>query len=394
MIKWLRLGLRGQLVIAMVGSIIITVLITMVVSTALQPWVDYEFEKGLSSEAIKANADIKAYRVPTDLRAARELLDRSRKLDKELEYVGYIIFLAVALLSILIGSAIALMLATRIGRPLDAVSTAAKQVAAGDLSARAVVVSGIGGETARLVDNFNTMAASLERFQRQSVESSAAIAHELRTPLAILRGRLQGIHDGIFQRQNNDINLLIVQVESLTQIVEDLRIVSLATAGQLTIVCEPMEAATEIGLLLITMRPALEAAGFYVGIDLAPCMIDADPNRIRQAALALIENARTHAEVGRAIQIETLSEGEDAIIRVSDRGPGIPLDQIERIFEPFWRGDASRNRASGGSGLGLSVVASIVAAHRGFVSAFPRKGGGVTFELRFPIANGTRNELG
>jgi two-component system, OmpR family, sensor histidine kinase AdeS len=386
MIKRFRFGLRAQLIIAMIACIVLTVAITSIASQYANEWVNGELEKGLSAAAIQANKDVQAYRIPNDLKAAKELLDKSRQLDKDLENVAAIIFGFVAVVSVIISSLIATFVATRIARPLDAVSGAAKQVADGDLSARAVVKQRTSGETARLVENFNAMATSLEAFQRQSVESSAAIAHELRTPLAILHGRLQGILDGIFPRQNDDINMLIAQVVSLTQIVNDLSIVSLSTAGQLNVIRESIDAATEIALVLKAVQPDLEAAGFYVGVDLQPCAFCADPNRIRQATLALVQNARIHAESGRAIHIETALDGNEAIISVSDRGPGLPPGHAERVFEPFWRSDTSRNRASGGTGLGLSVVASIVAAHKGSVRAFPRKGGGVTFEMRLPTS--------
>ncbi len=228
------------------------------------------------------------------------------------------------------------------------------------------------------------MASSLERFQRQSVESSAAIAHELRTPLTILQGRLQGMVEGVFETKPRDLEGLIDQVESLSRIVSDLNIVSLAQAGRLSVHQEPVWLEESMASLLHTVMPDLEKAGLIVEADLRPANGFADASRVRQAALVLIENVKRHAAAGGSIRVETGVDDRQAFIRVLDRGPGINPDTVDRMFEPFWRSEASRSRATGGSGLGLSVVASIASAHGGSVSAAPRDGGGAVFELRLP----------
>lgn len=379
-----RLGLRTQLVIAMVTCIVVTVGVTMVVGDYISNWYEQEFVQGLSPEAIKANEEVEAFKLPNDRRASRELLARAKDVQGQIEYINYFFLSGIALLSILLSSLIAVFVASRIGKPLESVSIAASQVAQGNLTARADAGRGGSGEAYQMIENFNLMAASLERFERQSVESSAAIAHELRTPLAILRGRLQGMLDGIFNREGRDIELLIGQVDSLTQIVNDLSVVSLANAGRLGMKREPIDLATEIAALLALIEPDLIAAGISVSRELRACRVRADPNRIRQATLALVQNARVHASAGRSIHVETFTEKRTAIIRVSDRGPGLPPGDPALLFEPFWRSDTSRNRAAGGSGLGLSVVASIVEAHGGTVHALPRVDGGAVFELRLP----------
>ena len=385
MMKRFRFGLRTQLVLGMITCIVLTVGITMALGDILVNWYEQELARGLSPAAIKANAEVENFTLPNDRDASRELLARAKDVEDDLEFINYLLFAGIAAVSILLTSVIGVFLANRIGKPLDAVSLAATKVAGGDLSARADSGGGGSGETARLIENFNLMAASLERFERQSVESSAAIAHELRTPLTILRGRLQGMLDGIFKRESNDIELLIGQVDSLTQIVNDLSIVSLANAGRLGVMYEYFDLARQVGALVSVVQPSLEASGFRLTMDLQACEVRADPKRIRQATLAMLENARVHAASGLAIHVETLTERNRAIIRIGDRGPGLPPGDPARLFEPFWRSDASRNRASGGSGLGLSVVASIAEAHGGTLHALPRKGGGAVFELRLPL---------
>lgn len=379
-----RFGLRSQLVLAMLTCIVATVGVTMVLSQAIVTWYEAEFVRGLSPAALKASAEVDNFTLPNDRDAARELLARAKDIDDDLTLINLFLLAMIAAISILLTSIVAVFLASRIGKPLDAVSLAATQVAGGDLSARADVGEGGSGETARLIENFNVMAAALERFERQSVESSAAIAHELRTPLTILRGRLQGMLDGIFGRDGRDIETLITQVDSLTQIVNDLNIVSLAKAGRLAVNQERVDLADEVDRLLSLVEPSLTAAGFDVTCELQACAVFADPNRIRQATLALVENARVHASSGRAIHVETRSENGIAIIAVSDRGAGLPIGDAALLFEPFWRSDTSRNRRGGGSGLGLSVVAAIIEAHGGSIHALARDGGGAIFELRLP----------
>ncbi len=383
--KRFRFGLRTQLVIAMVTCIIVTVGVTMVMADAVGAWYDREFVRGLSPAAVKANAEVGAFKLPTDREASRELLARAKDVENDLKVINDYLLAAIAAISIFLSSIMAILVARLISKPLESVSIAASQVARGNLAARADAGRGGAGETYQMIENFNLMAASLERFERQSVESSAAIAHELRTPLAILRGRLQGMLDGIFNRDGRDIELLINQVDSLTQIVNDLSVVSLANAGRLGMKREPIDLATEIGALLDLVEPDLSAVGIDVSRELRACPVRADPNRIRQATLALVQNARVHATAGLSIHVETLIEKRAAIIRVSDRGPGLPAGDPALLFEPFWRSDTSRNRAAGGSGLGLSVVASIVEAHGGTVHALPRSGGGAVFELRFRL---------
>jgi two-component system, OmpR family, sensor histidine kinase AdeS len=384
MIGRFRMTLRAQLIVAMVSCVLATVVIATVSSIYLEDMFMTSFSDKLSPAARKLNDDINAFKVPADYSAVPELIQRGKAFEKESENYGVLITVLIGGASLLAGILIALIIAPRIGRPLEAVSAAAQRVADGDLSARIDAKAGGVGETANLIDSFNRMASSLERFQRQSVESSAAIAHELRTPLTILQGRLQGMVEGVFETKPRDLEGLIDQVESLSRIVSDLNIVSLAQAGRLSVHQEPVWLEESMASLLHTVMPDLEKAGLIVEADLRPANGFADASRVRQAALVLIENVKRHAAAGGSIRVETGVDERQAFIRVLDRGPGINPDSADRMFEPFWRSEASRSRATGGSGLGLSVVASIASAHGGSVSAAPRDGGGAVFELRLP----------
>jgi two-component system, OmpR family, sensor histidine kinase AdeS len=215
-------------------------------------------------------------------------------------------------------------------------------------------------------------------------ESSAAIAHELRTPLTVLRGYVQGSIDGVFPATDAHMALLMVHIESLTRVVDDLQTLTLAKSGGLRISTQMVDAGEEIGTLLDAMEPVIGAAGMIIERHLMPARISVDPLRLRQAAAALIDNARNYAVAGGVIVVQTQSVRDGIVVRILDRGPGIAEADLERSFDRFWRGEPSRGKHSGGSGLGLSVVRAIVTAHGGEVRLSNRPSGGLSVEITLP----------
>jgi signal transduction histidine kinase len=377
------LSLRAQLLVAMLISVVLTIGATIIISHFLTLRIMNNFEKGLSPAALKVSNQVNAYIVPTDISAVKEYLEKSKILTENVEKYSIFIYLGFALTAMILMSAIAIFVATHMARQLQNVSIAAQSIAKGELSTRAHLSSGAAGEVRYFVNNFNSMAESLESYQRQFVENSAAIAHELRTPLTILRGRLQGMLVGIFKIDTPNVEALISQVDSLTQIVNDLRVTSLAAAGKFNITLEPIKLDEEIAALMQGLKPDLTMAHMQVELDLRPVTVCGDPNRLRQATLALVDNVMKHASMGKIISVATgLSDGH-AYIRVMDRGPGLPQDAA-RLFQPFWRQDVSRSRETGGSGLGLSVAAAITKAHNGSIVARNRPSGGAVFEILIP----------
>lgn len=266
------------------------------------------------------------------------------------------------LLSVVLAGLIALGLARRIAKPLDAVANGARRIADGDLSARADPGSHALPEALHLVENFNRMAERLESASGEIARWNSLIAHELRTPVTILRGRLQGLADGVFTPDAELIAGMVRQVDGLARLVDDLRTVSLLESGHLDCQREPIELGREIAAVVAMAAPGLEAAGFRIETRLASGSFPADPVRIRQALLALLENARCHAIPGRLlVGLELNAAG--ATITVEDDGPGPPPDFAESAFSPFQRRATARGKA--GSGLGLSVVKGIAQAHGG-----------------------------
>jgi two-component system sensor histidine kinase AdeS len=266
---------------------------------------------------------------------------------------------------------------------LHELAEAAGRIADGDLSTRADA-SRAAGEISALIQDFNRMADALETSDRELQASAAAIAHELRTPLTILRGRLQGMVDGVFHGGGETLNGLILQVDHLSRIVDDLQTVSLAATGALTLRPVAIDLAAEIEAASALMAAEFAAANMRIDLDLRPADVVADPARVRQAALALMTNARTHAAEGGAVRIETARDGANAVLRVHDRGRGLSDGDKTKAFERFWRSDAVDAPVQPGQGLGLSVVQAIARAHGGAARVFDREGGGATFELSLP----------
>ena len=275
-------------------------------------------------------------------------------------------------------------MARRISRPIEAVTEAAQKVAAGKLDVVAQHKSITSYEAQQLVENFNSMTRSLARADREMNTHAAAIAHELRTPLTILRGRLQGFVDDVFDPSPENCQALIGQVDLLARIVEDMESISLLMCGQLAPKLTDIDLAVEVEIVLAAVSPDLEAKGFTVVTDLKSVQVKVDPARIRQALNALLENVQRYASSGQYVGVTTSWERNYAVLRVIDQGPGIPAQDIERVFDRWWRAESSRTRTQGGSGLGLAVVRAIAEAHNGRASAQNHYRGGLTITLEFP----------
>lgn len=291
------------------------------------------------------------------------------------------ITLAVCVVGVIAALATAIRLARRIIRPLGELGEAARRIAEGNLATRVATVPGAHGETAMLVADFNAMADRLQRMSDDVKLWNAQIAHELRTPLTILRGRLQGAKDGVFPVDEQLIEGLMKQVDGLTRLVEDLRSVSLAENGRLDLRLEDVDLVAELNDIRPLLSSLLTPAGFDLTYDLQPATVRADPARIRQAVIALVDNARRHADPC-TLCISVHRDRAGTTITVSDDGPGLAPGFDEDAFRQFVRG-VDR---PGGSGLGLSVVRAIARTHGGEAS-YRRQQDRSHFDIIFPICH-------
>lgn len=277
---------------------------------------------------------------------------------------------------------VAVNLSRRILVPLNSVTDGIRRVAQGELDVRVEASDRSLGEAALLADDFNALADKLQRTTEEQIFWNAAIAHELRTPVTILRGRLQGLADGVFMPDALQFRSLLVQVEGLSRLIEDLRVVSLMQSGHLNLQWQETDLAAEIRSVVELCSDSLLAVGQHPVLNLDESRVSCDPGRIRQALLALLENARQHAVPG-AIRIRTCQENGRCSLCVEDEGPGISSDIAPHVFQAFRRAEATRSNA-GGSGLGLAVVAAIAQAHGGQACCCATASGGTQFMLTWP----------
>jgi two-component system sensor histidine kinase AdeS len=278
---------------------------------------------------------------------------------------------------------VAVRLSRRLITPLNSVAHSLREVAEGKLDARAPLDEQAMGETAQLVRDFNAMAERLQVMTRERDFWNAAIAHELRTPVTILRGRLQGLAEGVFSPSDELFEGLLRQVEGLSRLIEDLRVLSLNDSGHLDVQRVRVRLADELGSVLEAFAPRFATQGFELRSDLDVNMqVECDPVRIRQVLMALLDNALQHADPG---PLRVRLHQADGLVHLSveDGGPGIDDALAAEIFEAFRRGDPARSRKTGGSGLGLAVVKAIAEAHDGHVVVQP-VGAGSAFVMSWP----------
>lgn len=295
---------------------------------------------------------------------------------------------ALALAAILLG--MAAFFSSRISRPLRHLTSAAHSLATGEMHAR-VQHSAIR-EIDELGRTFNAMADSLVQADQQRRQLTADVAHELRTPLSIIKGRLEGIQDGVYTATPEQIDGLLGEVSLLERLIDDLRLLALSDAGQLPLYIESVDPAH---LLHDTIRSfAHQAEGRKVALQLS---IDSelgdvavDPQRITQVLGNLVGNALRHTPAGGSVKLCAWIDRQDRralqlVIAVSDTGAGIALDDLPYVFERFWRADRSRTRSSGGAGLGLAIARRIIEAHGGRIWADSAIGQGTTVTFSLPL---------
>ncbi len=283
-------------------------------------------------------------------------------------------------------------------RPLEELVAAAGRLAAGDRSAR-VEVCGLA-ETATLGAAFNEMAEELEieegrrdELDRLKDEFVLTASHELRSPLTSVQGFAELLmldKDSLTPRQRETVEIILDNCRHLVRLLNDLLDLARSDAGRLAIRPQPTEVAPLIEDVVRTMRAQTEVAGQTLTEEVQPGLppINAEPDRIRQILVNLLTNAHEYSPEGASIGVAARAVGAEVEISVSDNGPGIPADQLERIFDRFTRGDAGLTQRVGGTGLGLAISKSLVELHGGSIAVDSTLGRGSTFRVRLPLATG------
>jgi two-component system OmpR family sensor kinase/two-component system sensor histidine kinase BaeS len=298
--------------------------------------------------------------------------------------------------------ALGLLLFRQIVAPVRAVTLAAQRIAAGQLDQRVPVTS--RDEIGQLASAFNQMADVLAQDRQLRRNMIADIAHELRTPLSIIQGNLEAMLDGVLPTTAQELASLHDETALLARLVADLRLLSLAEAGQLKLERAETDLGELVSKVVERMRPQAEAGGVDLATDVAPGLppVDADADRISQVIGNLVSNALRYTPARgrvavRAFALETTADGRrrtaaaavsgrrSAVVEVADTGIGITPEDLPHVFDRFYRADKSRTRASGGSGIGLAIVKQLVEAHggRAWAESEPGKGSRFSFTLPF-----------
>ncbi len=281
---------------------------------------------------------------------------------------------------------LATIFSRQISAPLRHISSAAQAIACGDHSSR--VQPANVRELAELADSFNRMAEALQRADQQRRQLTADIAHELRTPLSIIKGRLEGIQDGIYEADAEQIEALLSEVALLERLINDLHLLALADAGQLPLYREVVSPVMLVNEAVRSFTPLATGRDVHLHSIVEEHLpdIEIDPQRITQVLGNLISNALRHTPAGGEIVVSAHRDPNGICFAVRDTGTGIDPVDLPYIFERFYRVDRARSRSSGGAGLGLAIARRLVEAHGGQIWATSTLGQGTTVSFLLPVS--------
>lgn len=297
------------------------------------------------------------------------------------------ISLSVALAAAIIAAIAASWYATRrIGRPVALVADAAADIASGHYDAR-VQPPGLGAEFDAMVDSFNQMAEQLATVEATRRRLLGDLSHEMRTPLATLDGYLEGIQDGVNAADQPTLALLREQAHRLTRLADDIGAVSRAEEGQLSLESRPVDPVrlVDVAVAAAASSFALKGVQLQSASDPSVPLVDADPDRLNQVLANLLDNALRLTSGGGRVDVRVRERDHGVEIAVTDTGAGIAPQHLSHVFERFYRVDTARDRAHGGSGVGLAISRALVHAHGGRIRVESRgTGHGATFCVWLP----------
>lgn len=281
---------------------------------------------------------------------------------------------------------IALLLSHALLTPIRAIATTARQLAAGQLAARVPVTS--GDEIGQLATDVNQLAQALEKTESTRRNLMADISHEFRTPLAVLRAELEAMEDGVRTLSRESLHSLLVEVATLNKLVGDVHDLAIADLGALSYRRANVNVGEILRTCAATFQVRFEQRGLSAALHIAAddLMVFADEGRLQQLFNNLLENSLRHTDAGGRLRISASRSDGEALLVIEDSAPGVPDEVLPRLFERFFRVDASRSRATGGSGLGMAICRGIVEAHAGRIVAAPSPLGGLRIEVRLPLA--------
>jgi len=308
---------------------------------------------------------------------------------RELEFIErttvYLLYGAVigTIMALIVGT----LLSRTLTRPIRELTQAAHAISEGDLAQEVPIRS--RDELGELAEAFNRMSSELSRSINARKQMTADIAHELRTPLSLILGHAEAVHDGVLDPTRENFEIVREEAERLEHLINDLRTLSLADAGELSIALQTIEPERLINEVVTPYQYQTQRKNITLHVDVAAPLstLEVDPGRITQVLTNILDNAMRHTPENGQIVLSARQTDDWIEFAIQDSGPGVPQDKLEHIFGRFYRIDASRQREDGGSGLGLAIAKSIIQAHNGELSAESEPGQGLKIIVRLPVKN-------
>jgi two-component system, OmpR family, sensor histidine kinase BaeS len=293
----------------------------------------------------------------------------------------------VGMQALLLAGLLAIWLARTLLNPVHRIAKATHALAKGDYASRVVTRS--HDELGQLAHDFNKLALTLERNETMRRQFVADVSHELRTPLAIIRGELEALEDGVRQLDAAAIQSLQAEVGTLSKLIDDLYQLSLADLGTLTYRKVDVDVGRLLEAVVETFQERLRKGRLTLDLRLSaqPTMIIADESRLQQVFNNLIENSLRYTDAGGQLRIACGGAANGVTVELMDSAPGVDDQSLPRLFDRFYRVEASRNRASGGAGLGLAICRAIIEAHGGSIQARPSPLGGLWLTVHLPAGS-------
>lgn len=285
---------------------------------------------------------------------------------------------------LLVAIIIGLWLGRRLVQPINALMEAAQRIAGGALEQEVRVNS--NDEIGQLAEAFNHMSRAVALANQSRRQMTADIAHDLRTPLTVIGGYIESMRDGVLSPSPERFALIYSEIERLQKMVEDLRTLSQADAGELALQFQAFPARHLLERTAVLFEHHARQQGITLKVELAPSLppVKMDEGRLMQVMDNLLSNALRYTPEGGTITLSARPIPEGVEYAVADTGEGIPAEELPRIFERFYRADPSRHTEAGESGLGLAIVRAIIEAHGGRVWAESQEGQGTVIRFILP----------
>ncbi len=291
----------------------------------------------------------------------------------------------VGLVVLTLAAGVSLYLAQRLVKPVKAIVEATHRLTAGHFDSRVPTTS--DDELGKLARDFNELARTLEQNELSRKQWVADISHELRTPLSVLRGKIEALQDKIHQPTPAIIDGLHSEVMRLSRLVEDLHQLSLSDLGALTYQKEPLNLVSVLAQVTGQYRLAFSRRG--LGLETVfpqdHCTLRGDRERLEQLFANLLDNALKYTDPGGSLYVTLKTTASDVCIDFQGTAPAVPPEQLGRLFERLYRVEESRNRSTGGAGLGLAICKNIVEAHGGTITAAAAPQGGLWIAIQLPL---------